>query len=395
MKNKINFLDLGFQPLANNYLRKSELNKKEKKYRLKIGININTKLVSINKPISSKIMFNDKYPYRSSMSKTMLKSFKNLAITINKNFKPKKILEIGSNDGSFIKNFSKKKVIGIEPCSNIEKITKKKGFNTYPLYWNLKTAKELLKKEGKVDLIYSANTISHIEDLDQVFKSINILLNDNGTLIVEDPSLLECLKKNTYDQFYNEHIYVFSLLSIENILKKHKFEIFHVQNLEIHGGSNRYFIKKKINKGQIFSSVNKQRKKELNYGIQKITTYKKFAKRVKLSKEKLKRIFLKITSNDKKIIGYGVTAKSTTILNYCKIGKRLISYFIDTTKDKQNKYTPGTKIPILKYLGFIEKDVDFVFLGAWNFQKEIFNKEKKFIKRGGKFIIHTPKPKIL
>ncbi len=395
MKNKINFLDLGFQPLANNYLRKSELNKKEKKYRLKIGINIDTKLVSINNPISSKMMFNDKYPYRSSMSKTMLKSFKNLAITINKNFKPKKILEIGSNDGSFIKNFSKKKVIGIEPCSNIEKITKKKGFNTYPLYWNLKTAKELLKKEGKVDLIYSANTISHIEDLDQVFKSINILLNDNGTLIVEDPSLLECLKKNTYDQFYNEHIYVFSLLGIENILKKHNFEIFHVQNLEIHGGSNRYFIKKKINKGQIFSSVNKQRKKELNYGIQKIMTYKKFAKRVKLSKEKLKRIFLKITSKEKKIIGYGVTAKSTTILNYCKIGKRLISYFIDTTKDKQNKYTPGTKIPILKYLGFIEKDVDFVFLGAWNFQKEIFNKEKKFIKRGGKFIIHTPKPKIL
>ena len=395
MKNKINFLDLGFQPLANNYLRKSELNKKEKKYRLKIGININTKLVSINKPISSKMMFNDKYPYRSSMSKTMLKSFKNLAIAINKNLKPKKILEIGSNDGSFIKNFSKKKVIGIEPCSNIERITKKKGFNTYPLYWNLKTAKKLLKKEGKVDLIYSANTISHIEDLDQVFKSINILLNDNGTLIVEDPSLLECLKKNTYDQFYNEHIYVFSLLGIENILKKHNFEIFHVQNLEIHGGSNRYFIKKKINKGQIFSSVNKQRKKELNYGIQKITTYKKFAKRVKLSKEKLKRIFLKITSKDKKIIGYGVTAKSTTILNYCKIGKRLISYFIDTTKDKQNKYTPGTKIPILKYLGFIEKDVDFVFLGAWNFQEEIFNKEKKFIKRGGKFIVHTPKPKIL
>ena len=395
MKNKINFLDLGFQPLANNYLRKSELNKKEKKYRLKIGININTKLVSINNPISSKMMFNDKYPYRSSMSKTMLKSFKNLAITISKNFKPKKILEIGSNDGSFIKNFSKKKVIGIEPCSNIEKITKKKGFNTHPLYWNLKTAKKLLKKEGKVDLIYSANTISHIEDLDQVFKSINILLNDNGTLIVEDPSLLECLKKNTYDQFYNEHIYVFSLLGIENILKKHNFEIFHVQNLKIHGGSNRYFIKKKINKGQIFSSVNKQRKKELNYGIQKITTYKKFAKRVKLSKEKLKRIFLKITSKEKKIIGYGVTAKSTTILNYCKIGKRLISYFIDTTKDKQNKYTPGTKIPILKYLGFIEKDVDFVFLGAWNFQKEIFNKEKKFIKRGGKFIIHTPKPKIL
>ena len=395
MKKKINFLDLGFQPLANNYLKKNQLNKKEKKYRLKVGINLETKLVSINKPISSKIMFNNKYPYRSAMSKTMVDSFKSLSLSINKKFKPKKILEIGSNDGSFIKNFSKKKVIGIEPCANVEKITKKKGFNTYPLYWNLITAKKLLKKEGKVDLIYSANTISHIENLDEVFNSINILLNDNGTLIIEDPSLLECLKKNTYDQFYNEHIYVFSLIGIENVLKKHNFEIFHIQNLEIHGGSNRYFIKKKINKKKILPSVRNQRKKEINFGLKQISTYKNFTKRVKLSKRDLKNIFLRIISKKKKIIGYGVTAKSTTILNYCKIGKSYISYFVDTTKDKQNKYTPGTKIPIFKYPGFIEKDIDFVFLGAWNFKKEIFKKEKKFIKRGGKFIIHTPRPKIL
>ena len=121
MNKYINFLDLGLQPLANS----NNLKKKEKKYRLKVGINLKTKLVSINKPISSKIMFNNKYPYRSSMSKTMIKSFLDLSKFINKKFNPNKILEIGSNDGSFIKNFSKKKVIGIEPCSNVEKITKK------------------------------------------------------------------------------------------------------------------------------------------------------------------------------------------------------------------------------------------------------------------------------
>ena len=395
MKKIINFLDLGLQPLANNYIKKNQLLNKEKKYRLKIGLNLKTKLVSINKPISSKIMFNNSYPYRSSMSKTMIKSFKDLSKLINKKFKPKKILEIGSNDGSFMNNFPKKKVIGIEPCSNVEKITNKMGFNTYSKYWNLKTAKQLLKKDGKVDLIYSANTISHIENLDEVFKSINIILNHQGILIIEDPSLLECLKQNTYDQFYNEHIYVFSLVGIESILNKYDFEIFHVENLKIHGGSNRYFIKKKNNKRQINLSVKIQRKKEISYGIKKLSTYKEFAKRVKLSKKKLKNIFIKINSKNKKIIGYGATAKSTTILNFCKINANLISYFVDTTKDKQNKYTPGTKIPIFKYSGFIEKNIDFVFLGAWNFKEEIFKKEKKFIKRGGKFIIHTPVPKII
>ena len=395
MKKYINFLDLGLQPLANNYLTKKDLKKKEKKYRLKVGINLITKLVSINKPLSSKIMFNNKYPYRSSMSKTMIKSFIDLSKLINKKYNPKKILEIGSNDGSFIKNFSKKKVTGIEPCSNVEKITKKMGFKTYANYWNLKTAKKILRKNGKVELIYSANTISHIKNLDEVFESINIVLNDNGILIIEDPSLLECLKKNTYDQFYNEHIYVFSLIGIESILKKHNLEIFHIQNLKIHGGSNRYFIKKIFDKRKINISVEINRNKEIKYGLEKLVTYKQFAKRVITSKKALKNIFNYISSKNKKIIGYGVTAKSTTILNYCKINKNLIEYFIDTTKDKQNKYTPGTKIPIYKYSGYIEENIEFAFLGAWNFKDEIFKKEKKFIKRGGKFIIHTPIPKII
>ena len=395
MKNYINFLDLGLQPLANNYLYKKDLKKKEKKYRLKVGINLKTKLVSINKPISSKIMFNNKYPYRSSMSKTMIKSFIDLSKLINKKFNPNKLLEIGSNDGSFIKNFSKKKVIGVEPCSNVEKITKKMGFNTYANYWDKKTAQKIFKINGKVDLIYSANTISHIQNLNEVFRAINLILSENGILIIEDPSLLDCLKKNTYDQFYNEHIYVFSLIGLESILKRHSLEIFNVQNLPIHGGSNRYFIKKIQNKRKIETSVKINRRKEIKYGLERLSTYNQFAKRVVSSKKILKNIFDKINSKNKRIIGYGVTAKSTTILNYCKIDNSLIEYFIDTTKDKQNKYTPGTKIPIYKYPGFIEKDVEFVFLGAWNFKEEIFKKEKKFLKRGGKFIIHTPKPKII
>ncbi len=395
MKKKIDFLDLGQQPLANYYLRKNQIKNKERTYRLIICFNDESKLVSIKKTFSSKMMFNNKYPYRSSMSKTMQKSFKQLAEQIKKKFHPKKILEIGSNDGSFLKNFDKKITIGIEPCSNVEKITKKLKFNTIPEYWNIKQASKILKKYNKIDLIYSANTISHIKNLDDVFNSINLVLSQNGILIIEDPSLLECLKRNTYDQFYNEHIYVFSYIALTNILKKYKLEIFRIENLDIHGGSNRYFIKKLDSKRKIQSSVLKQKKKEIKYGLNKKSTYFSFKQRVEKSKEKLVSIFKKCKIKNKKIIGYGATAKSTTILNYCKINSSTIDYFLDTTEDKQNKYTPGTKIEIKKYSGFIDNDVDYVFLGAWNFKKEIFKKEKKFIKSGGKFIIHTPYPKII
>jgi methylation protein EvaC len=322
-------------------------------------------------------------------------SFKKLAQNIKFNYKPKKILEIGSNDGSFLKNFDKKKTIGVEPCTNVEKITKKLKFNTIGKYWDTRLAKNILKKFNKVDLVYSANTITHIKNLDDVFKAINIVLSDNGILIIEDPSLLECLKRNTYDQFYNEHIYVFSYTALKNILKKHKLEIFKIETLEVHGGSNRYFIKKDNNKRKIDLSVKKNEVLENKYGIDKASTYLKFSKRVKKSKEKLSNIFKKCKKNNKKIIGYGATAKSTTILNYCKIDNKIIDYFVDTTEAKQSKYTPGTKIFIKKYIGYIENDVDYIFLGAWNFQKEILAKEKQFIKKGGKFIIHTPYPKII
>ncbi|MDA9186921.1 class I SAM-dependent methyltransferase [Candidatus Pelagibacter sp.] len=395
MKKIIDFLNLGNQPLANYYLKKKHVKNKEKKYKLIVCYDTVSKLVSIKKTFSSKMMFNDQYPYRSSMSKTMQKSFKILSDKIKKQFQPKKILEIGSNDGSFLKNFDKNKTIGIEPCTNVEKITKKMKFNTIPDYWGMKLAKKILKKFDKVDIIYSANTISHIKNLNEVFKSINLLLSNEGVLIIEDPSLLECLKRNTYDQFYNEHIYVFSYLALENILKKYNLEIFKVENLEIHGGSNRYFIKKKNSNRKVEKSVINQKKKEMKFGLNKKITYIKFSKRVKDSKKKLISIFKKSKSQNKKIIGYGATAKSTTILNYCKVNNSTIDYFLDTTKDKQNKYTPGTKILIKKYNGSIDGDVDLVFLGAWNFKKEIFKKERKFIKSGGKFIVHTPYPRII
>ena len=395
MRNKIiDFLDLGAQPLANNFINKKKLLNKERKYRLVICFNKINKLVSIKKIISSNDMFNDKYPYRSSMSKTMRVHLKKLSNIIKKS-KPKKILEIGSNDGCFIKNFEKNKTIGIEPCANVEKITKKNNYNTYPEYWTPKLASKIIKKHNKVDLIFSSNTISHIKNLDDVFKGINIALDDKGIFIIEDPSLLECLKKNTYDQFYNEHIYVFSYLGLSNALKKHNLEIFKIEKLEIHGGSNRYYIKKNSNVLKLHKSVHNHMYEEKKFGLNNLKAYTNFAKRVKLSKKKLLHIFQNCKKNNKKVVGYGATAKSVTILNYCNINNKMIDYFIDTTPDKQNKYTPGTKILIKKSVNLIDDNVDFVFLGAWNFQKEIFNKEKKYIKNGGKFIIHTPYPKII
>ena len=388
------FLDLGVQPLANNFLKKYSAN--QPRYNLKLYFNTKSKMVSISKRIPSSVMFNSKYPYRSSMSSTMRTSFRQLSNEIKKKFNPKLLLEIGSNDGALLANFDKDRAIGVEPCKNLAKITKAKKYYTYDDYWDFKLSSKIKKKFKEVDLIYSANTLTHISNLKDVFKSINLILSEEGVLIIEDPSLFESIKNNAYDQFYNEHIYVFSAIALKNLLKKFNLEIFDVKNLPTHGGSLRYFIKKRSNKKyNVKLSVKKQIDKEIKNGLDKFITYKDFATKSTKSKKLFLEILKKIKKDNKKIIGYGATAKAVTVLNYCNIDHDLIKNFTDTTPEKINTFLPGKNIKILGYKKDILKKYDYAFLGAWNFKKEIFKKEKTYINNGGKFITHVPFPRII
>tara|TARA_Y100000816_G_scaffold200155_1_gene146933 strand:- start:114 stop:1292 length:1179 start_codon:yes stop_codon:yes gene_type:complete len=388
------FLNLGYQPLANRYKSLNSKKKKEIKYKLLVNFDPRTKLVSIKRKFSSKIMFNDSYPYRSSMSKTMVNNFKELALKIKRKFIYKKVLEIGCNDGAFLKHFNDI-ALGVEPCGNIAKLAEKKKIKVISDYWTKKLANKIKSEYGLFDIIYSANTLTHIKNLNDVFKSINLVLNKNGVLIIEDPSLLECIKKNTYDQFYNEHIYVFSLISLSKILKKFNLRIFKLENLDVHGGSNRYYICKNNSKIRTHQSIKNGLKKELKFSLDKQTTYKKFGLRVKKSKRLLLDIFEKLRLKKNKVIGYGASAKAVTILNYCGITNKHIEYFLDTTPEKQNKILPGTNILIKKYTSKSLSNINYAFLGAWNFKNEIFKKENKYLKKGCKFITHAPMPKIV
>ena len=393
---KKDFLNLGRQPIANSFL--SSISKKSLKseyfYNLIISFNTKNFLVSVKKPVNPKIQYTDKYAHRASESQTMRNAFRSAALKLYKRFKPKKIMEIGSNDGVFLKNFPRQKVVGVEPCKNLAEITKKK-FKTYPNFWNKILSKKILEKHSKIDLIFSANTISHIPNIKETFEAIFNIISDDGVFVIEDPSLSSVIKINSYDQFYDEHVYVFSTLAVENIVKKYKLRLFDVEKINTHGGSLRYFICKNDSKHKktkrLVSILNEEKK----IGLDNFNTFKKFAKRVKNSKKKLVSLLKKIKKNNNKIISYGATYKSTTVFNYCKIDTRYIHYVTDTTFNKQGKFTPGTHIPIISpEIGFNES-VDYAFLGAWNFKKEILNKEKKYIKRGGKFITHVPEVKIL
>jgi len=386
---KREFLDLGKQPIANGFLSSKIDN--EFFFNLKVGFDEETKLITQMEYVDPPLMFNENYAYRGSMSKTMREHFKNLSEIL-----PYKtnILEIGSNDGVFLNNFTSEEAIAVEPCSNFASETEKLGYTTYANFWNSELSNTIKENHGLKDIIFSANCICHIPDLDDAFSAVNNLLSEKGIFIFEDPSLLQMVNNNSYDQIYDEHPHIFSVIALDNLLKQNGLEIVKVENLSVHGGSNRIYAMKK-GKSTPDSSVQNNKSLERILGLDKLETFIRFAEKVKQSKVDLVRLLKKCKEEGKKVISYGATSKSTTVFNYCGIDTNLIDYIVDTTPEKQNKLSPGVHIPIIPPEEGFNDTVDFAYLGAWNFLKEISVKELEYLNRGGRFITHVPTVKVI
>ncbi len=372
------FLDLGKQPIANGFLFRDQISE-EYFFNLGVAFDEETKLVTQTEYVDPPLMFNDEYVYRGSMSKTMREHFKKLSGVLWENDNPMpKVLEIGSNDGVFLKHWPTDSTVAVEPCGNFAKETRRMGYKTYKEFWCTELAKEIKLVDGERDIIFAANCICHIPNLDEAFKAVNLLLKDDGVFIFEDPSLAEVINNNSYDQIYDEHPHVFSVIALDNLLNRCGLEIIKVENITVHGGSNRVYVMKK-GFGVVDVSVEQNKSYERVLGLDDFETFLRFAKRVEQSKEDLVRLLTKCKDEGKKVISYGASSKSTTIFNYCGIGPELLSYITDTTPEKQGKLSPGMHIPVIAPEQGFNNTVHFAYLGAWNFIKEIKDKEKDFV----------------
>ncbi len=385
---KKEFLDLGKQPIANKFLKEDEFND-EFFFDLKVVFDEETKLVSLKEFVKPELMFNDDYKYTTSLSTPMVNHFKETAEMLKMKFTPKKVLEIGSNDGPFISNFPKEDSICVEPCDNFARVTADMGYITSTEFWTTELSDKIKDSNGCMDLIYAANCVCHIQDLNDAFTAIKNLLKPAGVFVFEDPSLLRMLERGSYDQIYDEHAHIFSVIALDNILRDNGLKIFSVDNLSVHGGSNRIYASH-IDSGTVGDSVKQNINEEMVFGLDQFETYQVFADRVKQSKEVLNRKLTNLTKNGKKIVSIGATSKSTTVFNYCGIDSSLIDCITDTTPSKQGLFSPGSHIPVVDRESVNLNDYDYAFLGAWNFKEVIANKESDFVQNGGKFITHVP-----
>ncbi len=389
---KINkIMSFGRMPMANGFLEKKEF-KKEFFYNLKVGFNKNNYLFQVDNHPKSTQIFNDKYPFFTKKSKYMIKHFKNFFIWLKKNYlkKGNKIIEIGSNDGTFSSYFLKSKfnILGFEPSLNVAKIAKKKKLKVISKFFNYKNVSKLGSYKKNTDLICAANVICHIPNLKDLIKSIDFLLSDRGVFIFEEPYLGSMFKKISYDQIYDAHVFIFSLHSVKSIFNSYGFELVNAFPQKTHGGSMRYVISRK-NSRSVSKNIKKLILNEKKLKLNNISSCFKFKKNCELSKKNFRSKILKFKKEGKKICGYAASAKSTTALNYCQIDHNHIDYIADSTKEKTGKFTPGTHIPVVSINYFRKNYPDIVILCSWNHKKEIMEKEKEFKKKGGKWISHV------
>tara|TARA_Y100000591_G_scaffold113112_1_gene96567 strand:- start:1175 stop:2371 length:1197 start_codon:yes stop_codon:yes gene_type:complete len=383
------FMSFGKMPIANGFLKKSQF-KKEFFFNMEVGFSKEISLFQLNNHPAPKQMFNKNYPFFTSSSKGMVKHFKSYANWIKKRYKKnlKNLIEIGSNDGTFLKNFKNMGInlIGFEPSKNVCEISRKNGIKTINKFFNYKNVKNLKKFKNKVNIITAANAICHVPELISLIKGIDFLLDKKGLFIFEEPYLGAMYEKNSYDQIYDEHIFMFSASSINKIFKKYNFELIDVIPQKTHGGSMRYVIGRK-NSFKVSKNVNKILRYEKNKNIDNIKGCKNFKKNCEISRKNLLTKLNFFKKRKYKIAGYAATSKSTTILNYCNIGINYIDYICDTTKEKIGKYSPGMHIPIVSMDHFKKNIPDRIFLFAWNHKKEILKKEKK-LKNKKKWFAH-------
>lgn len=397
-KQLLDFADLGKMPLADLFLKTPH--EKEHKFPLKVKVCPKCYLVQLVDEVNSNLLFSDNYAFYTGGSPSSIKYFEDYAISIMKRFPKeckKNIVEIASNDGTLLKFFIKRghKVLGIDPAKNVTEEANKNCIPTLTEFFNENTAINVSNSHNKAGVIIANNVIAHVENLFDFTKGIKILLDKNGVFILECQYLPYLLFNNQFDNIYHEHRSFFSLAPLMILFKKVGLEAFDVEEHDTQGGSIRLFVAH-AGERRIDNRLSKALLNEKKMGIIDINTYLGFQARANYIKFKLNQILSDLKAQNKIIAGYGASAKSSTLLNYCSIGTNYLDYIVDETPYKFGLYSPGMHIPVIstKEESKRQEKADYYLLLVWNYAEKIIERENKFTKRGGKFIIPIPTPYI-
>ncbi len=395
------FLSLGNAPFSNSYLAKNCLNQMEPYYPLELYLCQNCFLVQLGEFETTEKIFNSDYAYFSSYSDTWLNHMKKYSQMIIEKLNLNTssfVVEIGSNDGYLLQYFVQNNipVLGIDPSEGTSKVALSKNIPVEIKFFNKNMACEMKESNRQADLIIGNNVLAHNPQLNDFVAGLKIALKPEGIITMEFPHLLRFLEGCQFDTVYHEHFSYFSLYTVQKLFAFHGLELFDVDELSTHGGSLRIYAKHiEDSKKDISHKISEIIELERKFGLFNSSIYFDFKNKVEKIKRDLLSFLINEKNNGKRIVGYGAPAKGNTLFNYCGIKTDFIDYTVDRSPHKQDKYLPGSHIPIKAPETLKNDQPDYVLILPWNLKEEIMEQMSYIRNWGGKFIVAIPALEII
>lgn len=383
-------ISLGAQPLANGFLKNIKDAEKEQFFPLDVYFCHTCNLAQLIDIVDKEVLFRD-YVYFTSGMPRISDHFRKYAEEVTEKYLKNKqdlVVELGSNDGILLSFFKENgfPVIGVDPARNIAKVAEERGVPTICEFFDAAVAKMIVEKKGRSKVILANNVVAHIDDHEGLMNGVDILLADDGVFVIEAPYLVDMFENLTYDTIYHEHLSYLAICPLDYLANRYGMEVFDAEIVPTFSQSIRVFIGRK-GKHQKTEAVATLTRREKELALDRLESYQHLAKRIEESNQKLLALLMDLKGQNKKIAAYGAPAKGNTLLNYGKIGTDILDYALDHLPSKQGLFSPGLHIPVVDAKYAQENPPDYFLLLAWNYIKPIMDREKEFIKKGGKFII--------
>jgi novobiocin biosynthesis protein NovU/D-mycarose 3-C-methyltransferase len=392
-------LDLGKTPLANDFIGPSEVAQYRTFLPLRLCVCRTCTLAQLADTVDPKILY-ARYAYVTSTSRTMdehLTAQCRHLMEISGLPKGARVLEIASNTGAYLKKFQEQgwEVLGVEPAANISEVAVKAGVPTQTEFFNSATAKKIAAAWGRADLVVGRHVFAHIDDLRDLLCGLEAIAHPNSVVAFEVPYLIDFFNGTQFDTIYHEHLSYISVKALQALTAGSPFFVQRVDHYPIHGGSILFQLRNRESGVPAHASVAQAVLAEEKLKLGEAASWEPFVERVQSIRNELPKLIRRLRAEDKRVIGYGASAKGNTLLNTCGLTTKDLDYIIDNTPFKQDKIAPGSWLPIRPPDWLLRDRPDFALILAWNFAPEIIRREAEYQKSGGRFILPIPEPRMV